>query len=62
MIKHEKKLSVELKMKVMYQTVSSVGHNQHIAHFIKPYRDQVHFVTGSRQGFMKRAVLNHIFV
>ena len=24
-----------------------------IAHFIKPYRDLVHFVTGSRKGFMK---------
>ena len=28
-----------------------------IAHFIKPYRDpEVQFVTGSRKGFMKRAV------
>ena len=28
-----------------------------IAHFIKPYRDPVHLLTGFRQGFMKRTVL-----
>ena len=35
--------------KVVFLTCSNI-------HFIKPYRDQVHLHTGSRQGFIKQTV------